>query len=894
MAQHTQQVRPKGYLLIAPLLAGALVLSSSLNGGFVPRSYAATALTYQLVKQTDAIVTSGVRELSYGWVPSDAKLPTEAIHVLQVDLTNPYVKLDAMGGPKGSVTAKQSVGAMAKETGAVAGINGDVFRTGISTEAVPMGAQITSGKLLVSTEQLTGMYAFGVTNDGKPMIDQFTFTGKVTAADGTTFALTGMNKSAYMTEPNKAYSHMDALYIYTNAWTAPERPVNSSTKPTEALVVDGIVTEISVGTPIKTAIPANGYILRGHGDKTAADFIKTHLIVGEPVQSEYALQSLTNGATYAENAFQMMVSGHTLLVDQGVASAFTRNINGVSGSADRARTAVGYSQDGSTAYLVTVEENGGREGVTLKELQQILTSLGAWKAINLDGGGSTTMVSRPLGEFQIQLSHPTFYGTTQRLVTNGIGVYTTAPQGELKGITASGPRTLFVGGQASYSLKAYDTYYNPLDPMGLAAVWQLDKAIGTFNGGTLTATKPGKATLSVSSGQASDKTAIEVIGEAQISQLTVEPSSRVLRPGAVISVPVKATLSDGRQLSVPAASIKWEFRGFTGKAEGGKITVDQVQKNATAGYAIARYDGYGTVAVLAPGTEKTLEDFEKATYNVGFAGTPVETVGTTTISTGILGRENSKVLVMDYDFTNGSGKRYANAVLNDGKGISIADTPNTLTLDILGDQSSNWLRAEFTDAKGKTVYITIADKIDWSGWKNVRVDLAAGGLTGQSKLTKLYLVNQEEGQDERAVTGELAFDNLVLQYPPAQIAVPKPTIVMTVGKKDAKVDGKKVTLPGAPFNRAGTNYVPLQYIAAKLGAIYQWDNAAKKITALRGDRMLELWVGSSKMILNGKRLAATGTPILLKNNVYVPVRVITEQLGMKVEWDPKKKTITIH
>ncbi|MFC5401763.1 stalk domain-containing protein [Cohnella soli] len=894
MVQQTQHVRSRSLRLVAPLLAGAIVLSSSFSGGFIPHSYAAVAVTYKLVKQTDAIVTSGVRELSYKWVPSDSKQATEAVHVLQIDLTNPYVKLDAMGGPKGSVTTKQSVGAMAKETGAIAGINGDVFRTGIATEAVPMGAQITSGKLLVSTEQLTGMYAFGVTADGKPMIDQFKFTGTVTAADGAQFSLTGMNKSAYMTEPNSAYSHVDALYIYTSAWTAPERPVNSATKPTEALVVDGIVTEVSIGTPIKTAIPTNGYILRGHGDKTAADFIKTHLTVGQPVQSEYSLQSMTNGTTYAENAFQMMVSGHTLLVDQGAASAFTRNINGVSGGADRARTAVGYSKDGATAYLVTVEENGGRDGVTLKELQQILVSLGAWKAINLDGGGSTTMVSRPLGEFQVQLSHPTSYGTTQRLVTNGIGVFTTAPSGELKGITASGPKTLFVGGQANYSLKAYDTYYNPLDPTGLAAIWKLDKAIGTISGGTLTATKPGNATLSVTSGQATDKTTIEVIGEAQISQLTVEPSSRVLRPGAVISVPVKATLTDGRQLSIPAASIKWEFRGFTGKADGGKITVDQVQKNASVGYAIARYDGYGTVAVLAAGTEKMLEDFEKATYNVGFAGTPVETVGTTTISTGIPGRENSKVLVLDYDFTNGKGKRYANAVLNDGKGISIDGTPSTMTLDILGDQSSHWLRAEFTDAKGKTVYINVADKIDWTGWKNVRIDLAAGGLTGPSKLTKLYIVNQEQDQDERAVTGELAFDNLVLQYPPAQIAVPKPTIVMTVGKKEATVDGKKAALPAAPFNQGGTNYVPLQYIATKLGATYQWDNAAKKITVLRGDRMLELWSGSSKAILNGQRLTVTGSPILQKNNVYVPIRVITEQLGMKVEWDQKKKTITIH
>ncbi|QMV41693.1 phosphodiester glycosidase family protein [Cohnella cholangitidis] len=749
------QARHKRTRLLLPFLAGVLVFTGPLNAGSIPAAQAASsqaAVTYKLVQQGESIVTSGVRQLTYAWVPSDKTKPTEVIHVLQVDLRNPYVQLNAMGGPKGSVTARQSVGAMVKETGAIAGINGDVFRTGSTSEGVPMGAQINSGQLLVSTEQLQGMYAFGVTKDRQPIIDNFVFTGEVIAADGTPFSLTGLNKAAYRTEPDKAYSHANALYMYTSAWTAPERPANSGATPTEALVVDGIVTEISVGTPIVTAIPENGYILRGHGDKTAANFITTHLNVGDKINTTTSLKS-ADGRTYDPSEFQMMVSGHTLLLDKGAATAFTRDISGVSGGADRARTAVGYSKDGNTAYLLTVEENGGRKGVTLKELQQILSELGVWKAVNLDGGGSTTMISRPLGEFQTQLTHPTSYGTTQRLVTNGIGVYTTAPQGAIKGIVASGAQTLFMGQQAAYSLKAYDTYYNPIDPNGLKPTWSLNKQIGTLVDGTFTATKTGSADLQVKAGNATDSLSLEIIGEAQISKLIVEPNTTALKPGAVISLPVKAQLTDGRQLSVPASAVTWEFRGFKANMADGKLTVGSVENNIAAGYAIARYDGYGAVAVLASGSEKGLEDFEKSSYNVGFSGTPVETVGSSSITTGIPGRENSKVLVMDYDFTLGSGKRFANAVLNNGKGITIDGTPSTLTLDVLGDQSMHWLRAEFTDVNGKTVYATIVDQIDWSGWKNLKIDLAGAGLKGPSKLTKLYIVNKEEDQDERALQG---------------------------------------------------------------------------------------------------------------------------------------------
>ncbi|MCD9022293.1 stalk domain-containing protein [Cohnella silvisoli] len=889
--------RHKPYRIILPLLAGVLVFTAPLNvGGFSPVAHAATTkavVTYKLVKQSESIVTSGARQINYAWVPSDTTKPTEMLHILQIDLKNPYIQLNAMSGQKGSVTTGQSVGAMVKETGAVAGINGDVF--GTSNEGAPLGAQINSGQLFVSTAQLKGMYAFAVTADRQPIIDEFSFTGSVTAADGvTSFTLTGLNKSAYRTEPNSGFSHVDALYMYTSAWTAPERPMASSSTPTEALVVDGIVTEISAGSAIKTAIPANGYILRGH--KTAADFITNSLKVGDTINASYSLQSLKTGQTYDPSSFQMMVSGHTLLLDNGVAVPFTRDINGVSGSADRARTAVGYSKDGGTAYLLTVEENGGRNGVTLKELQQMLVEIGVWKAVNLDGGGSTTMISRPLGEFQTVLAHPTSYGTSQRQVANGIGVYTTAPQGTLKGIAASGERTLFIGQQSTYSLKAYDSYYNPMDPNGLQPIWKLDKPLGSLLDGTFQAAKPGTATLSVKAGSASDTIPLEVIGSAQVSQLIVEPNTTVLKPGVTINVPVKVQLTDGRQLSVPASSVTWEFRGFTASVSNGKITVDQVQNNIAAGYAIARYDGFGGVAVLAPGTEQTLENFENVTYNVGFTATPAETVGTSSIVTGTPGRETSKVLLMDYDFTNGSGKRYANAVLNDGKGIGIAGSPSSLTLDVLGDQSMNWLRAELTDVNGKTVYITMANQIDWSGWKNIRVDLAAAGLKGPAKLTKLYIVNQEEGQDERALQGQLGFDNLNLQYPPSQINVNHPTIVMTVGKTQGTVDGVKVKLPGAPFvqKETSTNYLPLKFVADTLGAQVIWDNIAKRVTVLRGDKMLELWVGNESMTVNGVRLQTAVAPVVIKGSIYVPVRVISEQLGQKVEWEGKAKTITIH
>ncbi|MEG3071180.1 MAG: phosphodiester glycosidase family protein [Candidatus Syntrophopropionicum ammoniitolerans] len=94
-----------------------------------------------------------------------------------------------------------------------------------------------------------------------------------------------------------------------------------------------------------------------------------------------------------------------MLVQDGQLPAyFTQNITG-----KHARTAVGVSRDGNTLYLVAVEKYTDPSagvlsvGMTQEELAQFLISIGVWRAVNLDGGGSTTLATRHLGDFDASL-----------------------------------------------------------------------------------------------------------------------------------------------------------------------------------------------------------------------------------------------------------------------------------------------------------------------------------------------------------------------------------------------------------------------------------------------------------------------------------------------------------
>lgn len=57
-----------------------------------------------------------------------------------------------------------------------------------------------------------------------------------------------------------------------------------------------------------------------------------------------------------------------------------------------ARTAIGLSQDNRTLFLFTVDNAGGSRGMTVGEVADLLINdYGVYNALNLDGGGSTTM-----------------------------------------------------------------------------------------------------------------------------------------------------------------------------------------------------------------------------------------------------------------------------------------------------------------------------------------------------------------------------------------------------------------------------------------------------------------------------------------------------------------------
>jgi hypothetical protein len=91
------------------------------------------------------------------------------------------------------------------------------------------------------------------------------------------------------------------------------------------------------------------------------------------------------------------------------------------------RTGLGLSEDRETLYLATVDgrQTGWSWGLRTRQLGELLRSIGAHRAVNLDGGGSTTMVVPSRGGL---VNRPCAKKGPERPVLNHIGVLVKEPE----------------------------------------------------------------------------------------------------------------------------------------------------------------------------------------------------------------------------------------------------------------------------------------------------------------------------------------------------------------------------------------------------------------------------------------------------------------------------------
>jgi len=252
----------------------------------------------------------------------------------------------------------EELGSMASRSGAVVAINGTFFEAygGIPE---PWGTLIKNGQVIHIGNTGT---AVGITKDG---------TAKFAQARISVEGMINGNYGWYAYGFNRTPKNSGA-FIFTS-----ERGTRLGfASGTSVVVSGGRVTRIVQGQDV--AIPSDGYVLNFSGGE---EYLGHRFKVGDTV--DYRVVIDCNGGDWSDvvtavGAGPRLVTNGVVTVNPAAEGFSSPKILTMAG----ARSAIGVKSDG-TILLVTVP------GATIEKLAVIMQQLGAYNAMNLDGGASS-------------------------------------------------------------------------------------------------------------------------------------------------------------------------------------------------------------------------------------------------------------------------------------------------------------------------------------------------------------------------------------------------------------------------------------------------------------------------------------------------------------------------
>lgn len=660
-----------------------------------------------------------------------------AIHVLELERGNPYVHPEVvLGGEQviGLETVRGGANRLSTpEHYAVAGINGDFFRIEAGPyQGDPIGLMVARGELLSSPYPRS---AFVLTAAGTPIIDVFRMEAAVQALDGSKFPIIGVNQER---GPHD-------LILYTSRFSLATR----TSSPGLQVVVNGLELPIRpnrgylgqikalVHGEADVVIPADGVVLSGSGK--AAEFL-SRLGCGENLSFRLDLQPAVGEISHAVGGGPRLVRRSKVSLEaEGFSQAFVTTAH--------PRTAVGFNEQ--KLFFVTVDgrQPGYSVGMALPELAELMVSLGCQEAMNLDGGGSTTLLVR--GQV---VNRPS--DQRERPVANALLLFSTAPQGPLARLfLAPDPVNLLVGGQVALTCSGEDEFYNPVEVAPPDLTWTMEPDLGTVDAaGILKALKPGTATLRAAVGQATAQ--IRVCIQEKIARLEIQPSPIAVGRNGTQPLSLRAWTADGQSLSVDPTQVQWIVPPELGWVDNHQVF--HAAAKSYQGTLLARVGGVEAHARIFVGTQtRLIDDFEDDRPRNFFSYPPTVPGSLKRVTKPC--HSGRWALQLEYDFTTTEVTRAAYAMLPQDLG-----TPTSVSVWVYGDGNNNWLRGRFIDAKGQKVTVDFSFGLDFKEeWRPLRAAIPAG--TAYPIRWESFYLAQPRAQVKNK--GAVYFDRFEAEYP---------------------------------------------------------------------------------------------------------------------------------
>ncbi|MCF6521493.1 phosphodiester glycosidase family protein [Streptomyces sp. JJ36] len=727
-----------------------------------------------------ATLTSFDRLAPEKWLRADA---------LSVDLDG-GTRVDYLSS--GTVSGRRTLGehVAAHDPGegrrTVAALNADFFD--INETGAPLGPGVREGAPTHSPQPGVSQAA-GIGPGSAGRILDLYFAGTLTLPDGE------RPLDAY----NAAQLPADGIGLYTAQWGEADRALTTDgpEDTTEVTVRGGRVTAVA-DAPGDGPLPSGSSVLLGRGTGAKA---LAQLTPGDPVSWEYDLRTAGGGPVP-----RTAVGGRGVLVEDGEPQDWEGRPN----NATAPRTAVGFSRDGSTMHVLTVDgRQAASGGVTLTELARMMDELGAYDALNLDGGGSSTLLAREPGSDTPQLENSPSDGH-QREVPNGLALTAPDGSGEVQGfwvetaadparaptadtVPAGHPERVFPGLTRQLTAAGYDETYGPAEG---TPRWRSDRpGVGRVDDhGRFRARRPGTVEVTARQGRAEGSTTLRVTGPLD----RVRPTrDRVGLAGPEDEGTFGIVGFDARGTSAPVdpADVELDYDrtafAVTPDPESGGFTVTpRTGDSSASGLITATVAGHRTVLAVTVGLrDRRVAGFDDA---AGWTFSAARASGS--LAPEPQGHDGTG-LALTYDFGESTATRAAYA--NPPEYLEVPGQPQSFTLWVKGDGRGAWPSLHLVDAQG-TSQVLRAPHIDWEGWRQLTFTVPEG-VAYPLKVRRFYVAETRPAEQYRS---RLVIDELVARTPPDVALPPDPVVrdpLIATAREVAGRDWRFAVLSDAQF-----------------------------------------------------------------------------------------------
>ncbi|WP_328295134.1 phosphodiester glycosidase family protein [Kineococcus sp. NBC_00420] len=609
------------------------------------------------------------------------------------------------------LSSPRTPGDLATAAGAVAAVNGDFFD--IDRTGTPDGPVVLDGTPLKADAQ--PQTAVGVDAGASGWVGRL---GQVLLQGSASLGGRSLPLAALGTRTVPA----DSLALFTPAWGSGDRALTAPTG-IELEVRSGRIS--AVRSPGPTPVPGDGFVLVATGTVATALAATT---LGTPATTD--LQVRDDALTPGSRGFAL--GARLELVRDGAVAAI--DTTDPTWAALRARTAIGWSAGGDL-LLLTIDGGTSRSrGVTAVETAQRMVQAGARGAVMLDGGGSAQLVARRPGEAGVsEVAVPS--DGAARPVANAIGLVPAAASSVAASVVLRGngsPTRLFPGLTGLVAAVPVNSTGAPVP--GTPVLTSTDGAVATVEGARVRGTAPGLSSLHASLGGAIGSLDVEVLNP--LRRVDLETPTVLDGPGVVADVTLVGRDAEGRSAPLSAADVTVATDPAALRAEplpDGRLRLTALAAGPASVDLRLSAAGLTSTATVAVGTRPVLLDA---------LDDPAGWTPSATRATASLRRVDvpdlpgvAAALRLDYDFT-GQPAGTSTAALVGRAPLPLPSGGREVVLQVRGDGQGGWLRGQLV-VDGALRPVTFASRVDFTGWRTVRVAVPAGARS--VALERIYL-----------------------------------------------------------------------------------------------------------------------------------------------------------